>query len=125
MLRKLDGAIGPVVATAVMATYTAPLLEEGQPVPGELLPSATAFNVVFGIGLVLTVIALVAGRGQQELHLQRREKGDATCRTSVTYSPIQGQLRLSSVLLRLTEDANLESAIYPWRDECLRSTIGF
>ena len=64
MLRNLGGAIGPVVATAIMATYTSPLLQviAGHSVPVAQLPNAMAFDIVFGVGLVLTtmVIALSA-----------------------------------------------------------------
>lgn len=58
MLRNLGGAIGPVVATAIMTTYTAPLLIQGHPVPGTNLPTAAAFNIVFGIGLALTAVVI-------------------------------------------------------------------
>jgi MFS family permease len=58
MLRNLGGAIGPVVATAIMTTYTAPLLVQGHPV-GTNLPTATAFDIVFGIGLVLTIVVIL------------------------------------------------------------------
>jgi MFS family permease len=61
MLRNLGGAIGPVVATAIMATYTSPLVQviNGQPVPVAQLPNATAFDLVFGIGLALTLVVIV------------------------------------------------------------------
>src|SRR5262249_34847409 len=59
MLRNLGGAIGPVVATAVMTTYTAPLVVGGQTVPGTQLPTATAFDIVFEIGLALTVVVIL------------------------------------------------------------------
>jgi MFS family permease len=61
MLRNLGGAVGPIVATTVMATYTAPLIAGGLPVPGVSLPSALAFNIVFGIGLVLSVLVIFLG----------------------------------------------------------------
>ncbi len=59
MLRNLGGAIGPVVATVIMTTYTTPLLVNGRPVPGVELPSATAFDMVFGIALALTAVMIV------------------------------------------------------------------
>jgi MFS family permease len=62
MLRNLGGAVGPVVATAIMASYTSPFIVEiaGRAVPsGQNLPNATAFNIVFGVGLVLTALVLV------------------------------------------------------------------
>jgi len=61
MLRNLGGAIGPVVATAIMATYTSPLtaVVNGHAVPVAQLPNSTAFDIVFGVGLVLTVLAVL------------------------------------------------------------------
>jgi EmrB/QacA subfamily drug resistance transporter len=61
MLRNLGGAIGPIVATAVMATYTAPLIVGGETVPAVSLPTALAFNIVFGIGLGLTALVIILG----------------------------------------------------------------
>jgi len=60
MLRNLGGAIGPVVATAIMATYTSPLTQviNGHPVLVAQLPNSTAFDIVFGVGLVLTFIVI-------------------------------------------------------------------
>ena len=62
MLRNLGGAIGPVLATAIMASYTSPLVAvvAGHTVAtGQNLPNATAFDIVFGIGLVLTVVVVL------------------------------------------------------------------
>lgn len=58
MLRNLGGAIGPVVATVIMTTYTTPMIVNGHPVPGVMLPSPTAFNLIFEVGLVLTVLMI-------------------------------------------------------------------
>jgi len=61
MLRNLGGAIGPVVATAIMATYTSVYsvpTSNGGSLPIGLLPNAMAFDIVFGVGLVLTVIVI-------------------------------------------------------------------
>lgn len=55
LLRNLGGAIGPVVATAIMTTYTAPF-REGPLVAN--LPTATAFNIIFGVGIVLAVLVV-------------------------------------------------------------------
>ncbi len=62
MLRNLGGAVGPVVATAIMASYTSPLtvVVNGHAVAtGQSLPNSTAFDIVFGVGLVLTVIVVI------------------------------------------------------------------
>jgi MFS family permease len=58
MLRNLGGAIGPVVATAIMASYTSPLYIHTV-ATGQSLPNATAFDIVFGVGLVLTAVVLL------------------------------------------------------------------
>ena len=49
MLRNLGGAIGPVVATTVMSSYTISVAK---------LPSSTAFNVIFEIGIVLSFLII-------------------------------------------------------------------
>lgn len=56
MLRNLGGAIGPVVATSVMSSYTKPLIEtiQGHSVVVKTLPSAEAFSIIFAIGIALT-----------------------------------------------------------------------
>jgi MFS family permease len=57
-LRNLGSAIGPVLATAVMASYTVQLTRvvNGQTVAFGRLPSATAFNVLFAIGIALSLV---------------------------------------------------------------------
>jgi MFS family permease len=61
MLRNLGGAIGPVVATVILSTYTTQLYV---PVQGHLVPSgtylgnATAFNYIFEIGIALMLLCL-------------------------------------------------------------------
>jgi MFS family permease len=57
MLRNLGGAIGPVVATTIMATYTSQLFIFGHPT-GVFLPSATAFNYIFILGIVLMILVV-------------------------------------------------------------------
>ena len=62
MLRNLGGAIGPVVATAIMASYTSQVtaVVAGRTVEtGHYLPNATAFDAVFGVGLVLTIVVVI------------------------------------------------------------------
>ena len=58
MLRNLGGAIGPVVATAIMASYTSPLLIGGH-ATGKMLPNSTAFDIVFGVGIILTALVFL------------------------------------------------------------------
>ena len=61
MLRNLGGAIGPVVATAIMVSYTSPMtaVVNGHSVVVGPLPNSTAFDIVFGVGLVLTVVVVI------------------------------------------------------------------
>jgi MFS family permease len=56
-LRNLGSAIGPVLATAVIISYVIRLTRvvNGQTIVVGQLPSATAFNVLFGIGIALTI----------------------------------------------------------------------
>ena len=49
MLRNIGGAVGPVVATTIMSTYTANVpVPPGTPLP----PSSTAFDYIFYLGIV-------------------------------------------------------------------------
>ncbi len=76
MLRNLGGAIGPVVATAIMASYTAPVYAtvNGQAVVVGHLPSATAFNVIFGVGIALTVVVLLLALLTKNYTFRQAEK---------------------------------------------------
>jgi MFS family permease len=57
LLRNLGGAIGPVVATSILSTYTQQFVSKinGQTVVGQL-PSATAFNLIFEVGIILVIL---------------------------------------------------------------------
>ncbi len=57
MLRNLGGAIGPVLATTIMASYTTPFTIAGHVVA--VFPSSTAFTIIFSVGIALT-LAIVA-----------------------------------------------------------------
>ncbi len=63
MLRNLGGAIGPVVATTIMATYTVTVVTKinGVSIPLSF-PSVSAFNYIFylGIGLAVLVACIAA-----------------------------------------------------------------
>ena len=58
MLRNLGGAVGPVVATVIMSTYTSKLVipENGKIIVLQF-PTASAFNYIFEIGIVLMIVA--------------------------------------------------------------------
>jgi len=51
MLRNVGGAVGPVLATTIMTTYTSPL--------SKAIPSTYAFNLIFTIGICLMVAIAV------------------------------------------------------------------
>lgn len=63
MLRNLGGAIGPVLATTIMATYTATYFVKinGVNIPAAQLPSSTAFNYIFYLGIALAIIVALIG----------------------------------------------------------------
>jgi MFS family permease len=58
LLRNLGGAIGPVVATVIMTTYTSQYIIGGHTVPGVFFPNATAFNYIFALGIVLSLLII-------------------------------------------------------------------
>jgi MFS family permease len=61
MLRNVGGAIGPILATTIMATYTSPLTVQIQGVSHVVgaFPNDMAFNTIFAVGVVLTVAVIV------------------------------------------------------------------
>jgi len=50
MLRNIGGAVGPVLATTIMSTYT---------IAGTRYPSSTAFDYIFYLAIVVMVLAVV------------------------------------------------------------------
>ena len=58
MLRNIGGAVGPVLATTIMNSYTLNV-PKGLIPPGVTLPSATAFNYIFYLGAAALVAAIV------------------------------------------------------------------
>ena len=60
-LRNIGGAIGPILATTIMTTYTTPLtiIIGGQPVVIGQVPSSFAFNTIFTVGIALTVLVVI------------------------------------------------------------------
>jgi MFS family permease len=61
MLRNIGGAVGPVVATTIMNSYTSPLVKviAGHPVVVGALPSSTAFDYIFYFGIASMVAVVV------------------------------------------------------------------
>jgi EmrB/QacA subfamily drug resistance transporter len=58
MLRNIGGAVGPVLATSIMSSYTLSLPANLVP-PGVSIPSATAFNYIFYLGAVALLGSIV------------------------------------------------------------------
>ncbi len=58
MLRNIGGAVGPVLATTIMSTYTVAVPPHTLP-PGVTVPSATAFDYIFYLGIAALVIGVV------------------------------------------------------------------
>jgi hypothetical protein len=60
MLRNLGGAIGPVLATTIMATYTSPYIVNigGHPVVAAMVANSTAFNTIFAIAIAVTIVII-------------------------------------------------------------------
>jgi MFS family permease len=61
MLRNLGGAIGPVLATTIMTSFTVAVIviEGGKPVVVGTLPSSTAFDTIFEMGIILLVAVFI------------------------------------------------------------------
>jgi EmrB/QacA subfamily drug resistance transporter len=58
MLRNIGGAIGPVLATSIMSTYTLALPPNSVPL-GVSIPSSTAFDYIFYLGAAVLVGAVI------------------------------------------------------------------
>ena len=60
MLRNIGGAVGPVVATTILTTYTITIKKtlDGITVP-VTFPSSTAFDTIFYVGIAAMVMAIV------------------------------------------------------------------
>ena len=59
-LKFVGSAVGPVLTTSILASFTVALTKVigGKTVTIATLPSATAFNVIFGIGIALSVLII-------------------------------------------------------------------
>ena len=75
MLRNLGGAIGPVVATTIMASYTNPyfVTVKGVSVPVAELPSASAFNIIFAVGIALTILVVAISLTTKNYTFKKKE----------------------------------------------------
>ena len=58
MLRNIGGALGPVLATTIMSTYTLNLPKGVSP-PGVSVPSSAAFDYIFYLGIACLALAVL------------------------------------------------------------------
>lgn len=58
MLRNIGGAVGPVLATTIMSTYTVAVPPNTLP-PGVTIPSSTAFDYIFYLGIAALAIGVI------------------------------------------------------------------
>jgi EmrB/QacA subfamily drug resistance transporter len=58
MLRNIGGAVGPVLATTIMSTYTLNVPPHLLP-PGVTVPSGTAFDYIFYLGIAALAVGVV------------------------------------------------------------------
>ena len=59
-LKQIGSAVGPVLTTTILATFTDPIVETlgGKSVVVASMPSAAAFNIVFAIGIALSIVTI-------------------------------------------------------------------
>jgi len=78
MLRNLGAAIGPVLATTVMATYTSPMAEvvDGKTVVLGEFPSSEAFSLISVLGVAFTVVILVVSLMMKNYTLRQTNAND-------------------------------------------------
>jgi EmrB/QacA subfamily drug resistance transporter len=79
MLRNLGGAIGPVIATVILTTYTTQVMA---PVNGHLVPvsfgNATAFNYIFEIGIGLMVLCIAISLATKNYTFRKQVNGNSS-----------------------------------------------
>ena len=73
MLRNIGGALGPVVATTILSTYTTTLMipRGGHLVPISF-PNSTGFDYVFYLGIVAMVLAVVFSFGTKNYVFKKK-----------------------------------------------------
>ncbi len=79
-LRNLGSAIGPVIATAIMTSLTVPLTRviNGQAIVVRQLPSEAAFNTLFAIAIVLSVIVAALSLTVKNYTFKKKERENTT-----------------------------------------------
>ncbi len=79
MLKSLGQGIGPVIATAIMASFTAPLISTigGKSVVVSQLPTSTAFNVLSIAGIAFVLVIMVTGLATKNYTFKGQDQQDA------------------------------------------------
>jgi len=79
MLKSFGQGIGPVIATAVMASFTAPLISnvDGQAVVIGQLPASLAFGILSIVGVVLVLAIMVTGLVIKNYTFKSEDQQDA------------------------------------------------
>ncbi len=76
MLRNIGGALGPVVATSIMSTYTATvLIPHGGVLVPVAFPNATAFDYVFYLGIAAMALAILFSLASENYVFRKQTKG--------------------------------------------------
>jgi len=68
--RNLGSAVGPVLAAAVTASFTAQVLVAPPPVPPANVPAITGFVVLFTVTAVIALVGLVLSLGLRNYRFQ-------------------------------------------------------
>lgn len=79
MLKSFGQSIGPVIATAIMASFTAPLISDiiGSSVVVGNLPSAMAFSVLSVVGIASVLVILAVGLATKNYTFNSQGQQDA------------------------------------------------
>lgn len=78
LIRNIGSAVGPVITTSIMSSYQGAFV---LPFDGtymvEILPSSTAFDLIFTVGIVMAVLNLVIAMTVRNYRFQAREQKKA------------------------------------------------
>ncbi len=67
-MRDVGGAIGPVISTTIMASFIVSFIVEDNTTA---VPSSTAFDLIFGTGIIIMVAVLILGLFIQNYHFRK------------------------------------------------------
>jgi MFS family permease len=83
-LKQIGSAVGPILTTTILATYTDPIVKvtSGKSIIVGSAPSATAFNVVFAIGIALSIVCIALSLAIKNGASKNRTQGEARMRSS-------------------------------------------